>query len=219
MIENGTTLLQAALTNDLLIPRSLPSRIRPIQGSLAFSQEFFTPGSRYLTEYVDISTISDVFFHTDVLIETNGLTQDGTAFGTVAIAAVASVPEPSMLALFGAGLVALGVVRRRHYLCREPRNHTKRDVPASDLAHRLASVAPFGSLTLLMRRHPGREWSFVLSGCDRACVGDAREHAPRLRRKPIRPALFCRCACYAPVELRNPNLNHAFNSHGGRAVF
>jgi hypothetical protein len=99
LVQGGQVLLQAELTNNLLIPDPNHPEYSIVQGSLTVGEEGlpFEWGpqagtmlqSKYIEEYFSDSSASDVFFQTNILTVTQNLTQDGDANGTVIIGSVA----------------------------------------------------------------------------------------------------------------------------------
>jgi PEP-CTERM motif-containing protein len=109
---DGLTLLQAELTDGLLIPDLLNPGMADIQASLAFLEEGrLGTGSRYLDEHFSLSAAAALFFRSNLLAATSGLSRPGAASGVVSVASTESVvPEPASLILMSTGLLAL--VRR-----------------------------------------------------------------------------------------------------------
>jgi hypothetical protein len=107
LVQNGMTLLQAELVNDLLIPDPSHPGFAEIQGSLSILEEGEGLGSRYIDEYFTDSLASDLFFDSNILSATDNLTQDGEATGSAIIASVTSVSEPSVSLLLATALSLL----------------------------------------------------------------------------------------------------------------
>ncbi|MGH9359425.1 MAG: PEP-CTERM sorting domain-containing protein [Terriglobia bacterium] len=115
-ITNGsTTFLTATLADTFLMPdTSEPGFDTLLQASLVWDEESQGLGSKYLSEYFNDPDGSDLFFHTNLLTVTNGLTLGGQSGGAVEICS--TIPEPSTVVLLGIGLLAVlgGGLRRSH---------------------------------------------------------------------------------------------------------
>jgi len=116
LVLNGETLLQAELTHGLLIPDPVDSGVADLQAALTFLEEGRVGiGSRYLDEHFRLSNAAGLFFRSNLLAATNGLSDSGSAFGVVSIASTDAVPEPGTAVLLVMGLAGFAYQRRdRH---------------------------------------------------------------------------------------------------------
>jgi hypothetical protein len=121
--QSGAESFRASLTRALLIPdSSVPGFDSVIQARLVWEQARLSGASRFLHEVYGLGSIDepmDLFFRTNLLAATNGLTQSGVTSGPLFVAAV--VPEPASAALvilmWGA---AVGIGRSRRLASRVP---------------------------------------------------------------------------------------------------
>ena len=98
-VQGEQVLLQAELTNNLLIPDPQHPGYAILQGSLTVGEEGLPLvwggqddgliQSKYIEEYFGASGASDVFLETNILATTQNLTEDGEATGTAMVASVA----------------------------------------------------------------------------------------------------------------------------------
>ena len=106
-VSQGSTLYEDGTLGDIQVfPGSnVPGDTSELFGTLTWQDILPGLGSQYLDQNLAFAVKNGLFFDSDIAAVTNGFTQDGSSPGSLEIATISAVPEPSTL-----WLMALGVL-------------------------------------------------------------------------------------------------------------
>jgi len=116
--QGSTIYLEGTLSDTRVYPdSSVAGDTSELVGDLTWEDTYPGLGSRYLTEDLSFSVLDDLFADGNLIADTSGFTQDGSASGPIEIASVSVTPEPSTLWLVAIGVMALAarVTTRRRW--------------------------------------------------------------------------------------------------------